>query len=163
MCACSTHHRLPSSQCGIWLIVGAQQIFIDYWMNEGTKSKEKVERESQVDWEPRKVKWWGGLKQMEKQLRKNSLSQTGFKCEQWLLVQCPWKAPGMSIVRGVDKAHMSQTVWESSGKPCSAWILIRANCSQKEGFKYEPEKVEDLEKMVRPLKNRLKGLGPTCV
>lgn len=38
-----------------------------------------------------------------------------------------------------------------------------ANWSQKDSFQYEPEKVEGLEKTVRPLESRLKGLDPIGV
>ena len=38
-----------------------------------------------------------------------------------------------------------------------------ANWSQKDSFQYEPEKVEGLEKMVRPLESRLYGLDPIGV
>lgn len=38
-----------------------------------------------------------------------------------------------------------------------------ANWSQKDSFQYEPEKVEGLEKMVRPLESRLNGLDPIGV
>ena len=38
-----------------------------------------------------------------------------------------------------------------------------ANWSQKANFQYEPGNVEGLEKMVRPLESRLKGLDPIGV
>lgn len=35
---------------------------------------------------------------------------TEFRCKHWLFMRYPWKAPDMSILRGVNKAHVSQTL-----------------------------------------------------
>lgn len=127
-------------------------------MNEGAKQKEKAKLQRQVGWELRKVNSWEGLQQ-----RKRAAVEE-FPEPERIQMRAMSTTSGMSTPSRADKADMLQTVWESSGKLCSAWIQFRSKLFFNMSFKYEPEKIEDLETDWTVLKkNRCKSLGPIRV
>ena len=137
-------------------------------MNKGTKQKKK-QTKNKVSWNSRSSELGSKESQMMRTfkvaannskrmpwVRQDSDASSGFSCD----------AQGTPLAWAFGEELTRLTCLRQSeshlGDCAHPESRSEANCSQKEGFEYKPEKVEDLEKRVRPLKTRLKVWVP-CV